>query len=264
MFPVAPVVEKAGTFVDWEGRNRPFAAVLRGTNAMPDVRVLHMLADEMGVDLGLPDVAAARAEIAELGLWDGDRAAFAPVPAPRAGAAGCRRGRAGHWRMLLDAGRLQDGEPYLAGTARTAVARLSAATAAAIGVADGDCRDRVAPTAARSRCRCVVTEMPDGVVWLPTNAAGLRRCAATWRRSRVAVRLAVAPADRAGGAGMSPRRRARVAGVPGFGNDPWWLVVAKAVAIFVFLVLMTLFAIWSSAASSRRMQLRIGPNRVGP
>ena len=35
--------------------------------------------------------------------------------------------------MLLDAGRLQDGEPHLAGTARPPVARLSAATAAEIG-----------------------------------------------------------------------------------------------------------------------------------
>ena len=67
VLPVAPVVEKAGTFVDWEGRGRPFAEVLRGTNAMPDVRVLHVLAAAMDVDLALPDVDTARAEIAELG-----------------------------------------------------------------------------------------------------------------------------------------------------------------------------------------------------
>ena len=72
VLPVAPVVEKAGTFVDWEGRERPFAEVLRGTNAMPDVRVLHVLAAAMDVDLALPDVAAARAEIAE-------PASFSPV-----------------------------------------------------------------------------------------------------------------------------------------------------------------------------------------
>ena len=40
--------------------------------------------------------------------------------------------------MLLDDGRLQDGEPHLAGTARTPVVRLSAETASAIGAADGD------------------------------------------------------------------------------------------------------------------------------
>jgi NADH-quinone oxidoreductase subunit G len=33
---------------------------------------------------------------------------------------------------------MQDGEPYLAGTARSIVARASAGTATAAGVADGD------------------------------------------------------------------------------------------------------------------------------
>ena len=42
------------------------------------------------------------------------------------------------WHQLLDSGRMQDGEPSLAGTARPVVARMSAATAAEAGVADGD------------------------------------------------------------------------------------------------------------------------------
>ena len=53
VFPVAPVVEKSGSFVNWEGRIRPFEVALP-TNAVPDLRVLHFLADEIGVDLGLP------------------------------------------------------------------------------------------------------------------------------------------------------------------------------------------------------------------
>ncbi|MDQ1626784.1 MAG: NADH-quinone oxidoreductase subunit [Actinomycetota bacterium] len=52
--------------------------------------------------------------------------------------------------------------------------------------------------------------------------------------------------------------------VPGFGRDPWWLVLLKAVAIFVFLVVMTLFAIYAERRVVGRMQQRIGPNRVGP
>ena len=52
--------------------------------------------------------------------------------------------------------------------------------------------------------------------------------------------------------------------VPGFGNDPWWLVVGKAVVVFVFLVVMTLFTIWWERRVVARMQHRIGPNRVGP
>jgi NADH-quinone oxidoreductase subunit H len=52
--------------------------------------------------------------------------------------------------------------------------------------------------------------------------------------------------------------------VKGFGIDPWWLVVIKAVFVFVFLVVMTLFAIYAERRVVGRMQQRIGPNRVGP
>ena len=169
VFPVAPAVEKAGSFVNWEGRRRRFEAALR-TNAIPDSRVLNFLADEVGVDLGLPTAEAADADRARLGLWSGQRVAapqISPEPVhPRAGEVVL----AG-WRMLLDAGRLQDGEPHLAGTARPAVARLSAATAGDVGVAAGEL---VAVSTERGAVTLPVeiTDMVDGVVWLPLNSAG--------------------------------------------------------------------------------------------
>ncbi|MFR9731391.1 NADH-quinone oxidoreductase subunit NuoH [Saccharopolyspora sp. MS10] len=47
-------------------------------------------------------------------------------------------------------------------------------------------------------------------------------------------------------------------------DDPIWLVLLKVVAIFAFLVLMTLLTIWAERRVIGRMQHRPGPNRAGP
>ncbi|NEA68153.1 NADH-quinone oxidoreductase subunit G [Streptomyces sp. SID12488] len=176
VLPVAAVAEKAGTFLNWEGRGRPFEAALKPDQmtrrvAPSDARVLQMLADAMDVHLGLPDLRTARAELDRLGSWDGTRATNpleigAQLPRPAVGEAVL----AGH-RLLLDQGRLQEGDDALAGTRHAAHARVSAATAAEAGVKEGDL---LAVTGATGTVELPlrVTEMPDRVVWLPLNSTG--------------------------------------------------------------------------------------------
>ena len=48
-----------------------------------------------------------------------------------------------------------------------------------------------------------------------------------------------------------------------FGDDPGWMVLLKVVAIFLFLLLGTLFTIWAERRVIGRMQQRPGPNRAG-
>ncbi|MGW4887474.1 NADH-quinone oxidoreductase subunit G [Streptomyces murinus] len=176
VLPVAAVAEKAGSFLDWEGRVRSFEAALKPEQmtrrlAPTDARVLHMLADAMDVHLGLPDLRTIRAEIDRLGSWDGPyatepREAAGAVPRPAAGEAVL----AGH-RLLLDQGLLQEGDEALAGTRHAARARLSAATAAEAGVAEGEFLAVTGP-AGTVELPLQIGEMPDRVVWLPLNSVG--------------------------------------------------------------------------------------------
>ena len=168
VFPVAPVAEKAGAFMNWEGRVRPFEAALT-SNAAPDLRVLAALADELGVDLGMRTTGEARDEMRGLGIWEGPHPPMpefhAPaVPRPEPGEAVLTG-----WRMLVDNGRLQQGEPHLAGTARPPVARLSAATAVDIGAPD---TVTVSTRRGSVTLPLVIADMADGVVWLPLNSPG--------------------------------------------------------------------------------------------
>ncbi len=93
VLPVAPVAEKAGRFVTWEGRRRPFDSTITGTGALTDAQVLDALADELDVELGLRTVASARDELANFTGFAGQPRAAAPKRR-RAGRARRRRGTA--------------------------------------------------------------------------------------------------------------------------------------------------------------------------
>ena len=163
VLPVATVTEKSGTFLDWEGRPRPFSQVFRDALTHSDAAVLGMIADAMGVALGASDVRGLRAELATLGAWSGARFQT-PTVQPVAAAGGMRLAT---WRALLDLGTLQEGEPYLAATARPVVATVSERTAASLGspqtvVVSGPIGSIELPLA--------IGEVLDDVVHLPMNS----------------------------------------------------------------------------------------------
>ncbi|HUW77663.1 MAG TPA: NADH-quinone oxidoreductase subunit G [Candidatus Nanopelagicaceae bacterium] len=171
VFPVASVTEKSGTFLNWEGRERNFDQVLAGATRLGDLRVLTMLAEALEAPLKLHDVAAAKTELNALGTWDGARAQSVSHEAGTQRAPEAGEAVLASWRMLLDAGSLQDGEANLAGTARRALARLSAKTAAEVGIQDGGLL-LVTTDSGSISIPFEITDMPDRVVWLPENSTG--------------------------------------------------------------------------------------------
>ncbi|MGA0944633.1 MAG: molybdopterin dinucleotide binding domain-containing protein, partial [Candidatus Nanopelagicales bacterium] len=77
------------------------------------------------------------------------------------------------WRLLLDAGALQEGEPHLAATARPTEALMSESTARGLGLSDGaDITIQAASGAITVPLR--VADVVDGAVWLPMTSEGSR------------------------------------------------------------------------------------------
>ncbi|MFD1859552.1 NADH-quinone oxidoreductase subunit G [Aeromicrobium camelliae] len=170
VLPVAPPVEKPGTFLTWEGRPRQFETVL-DTGALPDVRVLAGIAEELGAPLGVRTIGQARAELEELGLWDGARPAPAAAP-PARGAGPVGTVTLDTWSQLIDDGRLQDGTGEYRATARPARLKANAGTLAAAGVEPGAAATLSTPSG-RAVFIADVADLPDGVVWVPARSEGV-------------------------------------------------------------------------------------------
>ena len=168
VLPVAVVTEKSGTYLDWEGRPRPFGQVFRDSLAQSDALVLGMIATTMEQRLGAHDVTAIRRELGALGSWQGTRAQ-PPAAQPAGSPAAEGTLLLAAWRTLIDAGVMQDGEPFLAATARPVVAAISASTAASLG-------NPVSVTVAGQRGSILlpvqVSEVIDGAVVLAMNSPG--------------------------------------------------------------------------------------------
>jgi NADH-quinone oxidoreductase subunit G len=175
VFPVAPVVEKAGSFINWEGRLRTFEQVL-DTPAMSDARVLDTLAKEFGIELGCGDTFQIREALAKLPATRAARASAPTVEPGSVNRPGPNEAVLASWHHLIDLGSLTDGDKYLAGTARTPVARIAKPTAQDLGVAEGD-PVTIGTAQGAITLPAAITDLPAGVVWVPTNSPGstLRR-----------------------------------------------------------------------------------------
>ena len=166
VFPVAPATDKAGTFVTWEGRPRPFEAVFSSPSSLPDLRILAGIAEELDASLGFRTVAEARAQMQELGPWDGERAGFDTVGA--SAPPGSTTGLAlSTWKLLVDNGSMQDGDEHYRATARPAVARVSQQVYDATGPTVTLTGDRGSITLPAE-----VADIADGAVWVPANSLG--------------------------------------------------------------------------------------------
>ncbi|HWJ08305.1 MAG TPA: molybdopterin-dependent oxidoreductase, partial [Nocardioides sp.] len=175
VFPVAPTAEKSGTFVNWEGRVRSWEAALHQPASLPELRALAGIADEMahlgqGAPLGFRTVAEVRAELGQVGPWDGARPPLAqelgevaPRPARGPGALALAT-----WKQLLDNGSLQDGDKYLKATARTPVALVTREVYDAHGPTVTLTGDRGSITLPAE----IADDLVDGVVWVPANSVG--------------------------------------------------------------------------------------------
>lgn len=189
VFPVATIEEQAGSFMNWEHRLSSFQIVSRFNRApMTDLRLLSVLAEAMGQNLGVNNIAEARDEMQSLGGWDGakvgfgdgvafGKAQFEPVPGEGVWLSS--------WRVLLDQARCVDNDDALVATAPKPVVKMTQNTLESLGlkpglveVQDGE-NSVVRPVE-------IVEEMCDNVVWTPTLSGKPRKVSLSQAESQVA------------------------------------------------------------------------------
>ncbi|GAA1954863.1 NADH-quinone oxidoreductase subunit G [Nocardioides panacihumi] len=170
VLPVAAVIDKAGTFVSWEGRERSFPQVFENPKALTDARVLRGITEELArVGASAPAEPTESAQLRRL-LRAAQHASASSASHEGAAvhASGPTRGfRLATWKLLLDNGVLQQGDKALAATARPPVARLSAANVERFGSTVTITGDRGSVTVPAE-----VADIADDVVWLPASSTG--------------------------------------------------------------------------------------------
>ena len=170
ILPVAPPLEKNGTFINWEGRLRPFGQAI-ASRSQTDRLVFDALASEFGVDLGLHDLVGLYDQVNPLMQWNGQREEFVPATASELVEVGQGEALLATHKPMLDAGRLQDCASMLAGSARRPVVFASRATVAGLGIDEGE---ELTLSTQRGSITLPLqfADLPDGVVWVPECSQG--------------------------------------------------------------------------------------------
>ena len=166
ILPVGVITEREGSFVDWEGRERSFTAAMHQSLALSDARVLHLIANELGIKFADDAKSAAlHKSLTELKSTTKKPAMTKVSAVESAGLvlAGLRQ--------LIDNGSLQNGEAHLAATAREAVAKVNAKTAADHGLIDGNLVVLEAP-GGKLVIPVEIAAVADQTIWLPLNSDG--------------------------------------------------------------------------------------------
>jgi NADH-quinone oxidoreductase subunit G len=171
VLPVAAITEKSGSFLNWEGRPRSFDSAVSDSLNRSDLRILSMIAEEMGVTINLGTVTSAIKEIAALGKWEGAKVELTPISSVAKPQLNSNEALITSWRRLLDLGTLQAGEENLAGTSRPTVAVISPKRAADMGVVDGD-QLKISTQRGSVTLSALVENIHDDAVWAPRNSRG--------------------------------------------------------------------------------------------
>ena len=169
VLPVAPVAEKAGHVRRLGG---PHPDVRDGPHHGRDVRrsgARRARRASSTSNSAAPTWSTIRREIGGTPPTEAPRPAAPSVRGHRRRSSPRTRRSSPRWHHLIDLGSLTDGDEDLAGTARPSVVRIGKALARQLGVADGD-PVTVGTERGTVTLPAAVTEMPDGVVWLPTNS----------------------------------------------------------------------------------------------
>ncbi len=169
VLPVAPPAEKNGTFINWEGRLRPFGQAI-ASRALPEREVLGMIAAEMGRDLGVDSLQRIYAEVNPLMIWRGRRR-----PAPKVSAKK-QKGSAEDFQLvshkvMVDLGRMIDGATDLRLAARNPVALVSANSLSKLGLKADD-RVKIAGPRGSMELPVETADLPDSLVWVPECSTG--------------------------------------------------------------------------------------------